>query len=785
MCGCGCGCGCGCVCLRVCGCVHQVDENSDNPLAWFAVGCYYASIGQHTTARGFFQKAAVAADSGGSASFGLGKVRGLAYLAIGRSASMEDEADQAVAAYRTAARLLPGSHVPPLALGAACLRTNSLGLADRYLRHARAACPSDPLVYNELGALMYRTGRYADAVDLFSFVITLTLTSNGIGFGFDGAADSAGGLVAAHILEPAWFNLGHAHRRLRNYRKALGAYHRCLAVGSDHAHAFGYPHFGHTNGGMAIAAATSALGPSGSGGGGGGGGSASGATPASASAARAAMRASVYTAIGFTHQLLGQYRRATDELHRALSLCPDDTLAQRLLAKCIDAQYRAPFEVAVEGGASAKDVTEAGVVFGYGDGELDLDLDIASPSSDGTEAVARAAYRSFLKVGYGGGGGEATELDASATTAAGSRGPASAGSSRQSALLRRRMSGATFATDVSSSSPMGPRLYFATPASASSGPHVTPARGGSGQGGRGGAPVSAAAAAGGDAGGGGGGSASARSVSMGGLRLSPIPLPASGAHTPPPNSNRGAMDAHLPQGHRRLGARHQQSQHQSQLLHHGSSDRTVASSGHGLRLGSGSDAIRMGLSFSSAASVVSTGGSGTGYGRSGYRLEAAAGHPRSGGSTPASAVAMGRRGVAPGATPDVTPAHAGGVATPAQPRAPRNGGRNAGGGVRGGRTSTGGASTGSHLGGRHHDTPDSGVGLVYARRGRLRMSVDSAVDAPTPVRTPASAALARSVAATDASGTPMSVEGSSMMDMDVDDDSDGMDMDVSTATSPQ
>ena len=73
----------------------------------------------------------------------------------------QDESDQAMAAYRTATRLFPGSHLPVLCIGMEYQRTNNLGLAEQFFGKAREICPADPLVYNELGVLAYRNRDYA------------------------------------------------------------------------------------------------------------------------------------------------------------------------------------------------------------------------------------------------------------------------------------------------------------------------------------------------------------------------------------------------------------------------------------------------------------------------------------------------------------------------------------------------------------------------------------------------------------------------------------------------
>lgn len=68
----------------------------------------------------------------------------------------QDESDQALAAYRTAARLFPGLHTPLLGMGCAYQRMNNLQLAERCLLQAAEMCPQDPAVAHELGVLAYR-----------------------------------------------------------------------------------------------------------------------------------------------------------------------------------------------------------------------------------------------------------------------------------------------------------------------------------------------------------------------------------------------------------------------------------------------------------------------------------------------------------------------------------------------------------------------------------------------------------------------------------------------------
>ena len=74
-----------------------------------------------------------------------------AWVGFGHAFAAQDESDQAMAAYRTASRLFPGSHIPWLGIGMEYLRTNHLHLALQYIKQAQEICPVEPLVLHELG----------------------------------------------------------------------------------------------------------------------------------------------------------------------------------------------------------------------------------------------------------------------------------------------------------------------------------------------------------------------------------------------------------------------------------------------------------------------------------------------------------------------------------------------------------------------------------------------------------------------------------------------------------
>ena len=95
-----------------------------------------------------------------------------AWVGFGHAFAAQDESDQAMAAYRTASRLFPGSHIPWLGIGMEYLRTNHLHLALQYIKQAQQICPVEPLVLHELGVLHYLNGEYDEAVKYFLQVRT-------------------------------------------------------------------------------------------------------------------------------------------------------------------------------------------------------------------------------------------------------------------------------------------------------------------------------------------------------------------------------------------------------------------------------------------------------------------------------------------------------------------------------------------------------------------------------------------------------------------------------------
>jgi len=171
---------------------HQlVNAYPTAAVAWFTTGCYYYMIKKYEHARRFFHKA-----------LALDHSFAPAWIAYGHAFAHHDESDQALAAYRTASRLFPGSHLPWLFIGMEYVRTNSLQLAQQCLECSRGLMPSDPHIYNEIGVVAFHRKNYSRACDLLMQALQLS--------------------SAPH--EATCSNLGHAFLKCRVYDRALEAF---------------------------------------------------------------------------------------------------------------------------------------------------------------------------------------------------------------------------------------------------------------------------------------------------------------------------------------------------------------------------------------------------------------------------------------------------------------------------------------------------------------------------------------------------------------------------------
>jgi anaphase-promoting complex subunit 6 len=185
---------------------HQLVESfPDAPVAWFAVACYYLLLGRLDSARAYFSKAT-----------SLDPRFVPAWIGFGHAFAAQDESDQALGAYRTADRLLPGSYVPNLCLGCEYSRSGNVTLAEQHLNLALARHP-DPLVFHELGVVAFKVGDYGRALQHFR------------------RCASASEGTAQETWYATLINMGHCYRKMKNWSKAVDHFQVALSVSPGNA----------------------------------------------------------------------------------------------------------------------------------------------------------------------------------------------------------------------------------------------------------------------------------------------------------------------------------------------------------------------------------------------------------------------------------------------------------------------------------------------------------------------------------------------------------------------
>ncbi|GMN54359.1 hypothetical protein TIFTF001_023480 [Ficus carica] len=179
---------------------NLVKDYPQKALSWFAVGCYYYCIKKYDQSRRYFSKAT-----------SLDGTFAPAWIGYGNAFAAQEEGDQAMSAYRTAARLFPGCHLPTLYIGMEYMRTRSFKLAEQ----AKSICPSDPLVYNELGVVAYNMKEYSKAIRWFEKTLALIPSA------------------LCEMWEPTVVNFAHACRKLKLYEEAIANYEKALALSTN------------------------------------------------------------------------------------------------------------------------------------------------------------------------------------------------------------------------------------------------------------------------------------------------------------------------------------------------------------------------------------------------------------------------------------------------------------------------------------------------------------------------------------------------------------------------
>jgi tetratricopeptide (TPR) repeat protein len=136
---------------------HELVSSSPQlAVSWYAVGCYYWCCGKLDLAKKHLIK-----------STKVSKRFYRSWLLLGHVLSCQEESEQAIAAYRTASRLLPGDQRPMVCLAKELVRTHALSPALHLLMSAFDICSEDPCLLNEIGVTYMKQGSLDLALSYF------------------------------------------------------------------------------------------------------------------------------------------------------------------------------------------------------------------------------------------------------------------------------------------------------------------------------------------------------------------------------------------------------------------------------------------------------------------------------------------------------------------------------------------------------------------------------------------------------------------------------------------
>ncbi|KAK3783246.1 hypothetical protein RRG08_022006 [Elysia crispata] len=182
-----------------------VDSYPDKCISWFAVGCYYMLTENFSFARWYLSKATT-----------LERAHGPSWLAYGHTFGMNNDHDQAMAAYFTASQIMRGCHLPVLYIGLEYGLTNNSKLAERFFSEARGIAPTDPFVLHEMGVIHFGNGNLAEAERLFCKAL--------------GHVQACTNEMLEERWEPLINNLGHVARKQHRYQDALDYHKQALVL---------------------------------------------------------------------------------------------------------------------------------------------------------------------------------------------------------------------------------------------------------------------------------------------------------------------------------------------------------------------------------------------------------------------------------------------------------------------------------------------------------------------------------------------------------------------------
>ncbi|CAD5228911.1 unnamed protein product [Bursaphelenchus okinawaensis] len=202
---------------------HQlVDSQPDSHITWYAVGCYYYTVNQFSTAKKFLDKATTMNNG-----FGEG------WMAYGHVLFYSEEHEQAMNCFLRASRVLEGNFEPLLYIALEHSFANSFKLAGEFMRDADAIEPNNPIVSHEEATIAYLQQNYTKAEQTFRKAIRQVCKAS--------PRENFSTTLSrpcSDFWEPMFQNMGHCLRRMRRYDEAIEVFRKALALGKNKSQAW-------------------------------------------------------------------------------------------------------------------------------------------------------------------------------------------------------------------------------------------------------------------------------------------------------------------------------------------------------------------------------------------------------------------------------------------------------------------------------------------------------------------------------------------------------------------
>lgn len=131
-----------------------VNSSPKRATSWYSVGCYYWVCRKLEHAQKYLQKTVK-----------VDKRFSQAWVILGHVLAAQEESENAISAFRMAAKLLPSDPRPIVFMAKEQVRTNYLSLALHLLTSALRLCPSDPMILNELGVAYMKQNNLEKALE--------------------------------------------------------------------------------------------------------------------------------------------------------------------------------------------------------------------------------------------------------------------------------------------------------------------------------------------------------------------------------------------------------------------------------------------------------------------------------------------------------------------------------------------------------------------------------------------------------------------------------------------